>query len=223
MSLENVVWRSLSGSQAALSAGTDRIRRFAKGYSPIVGYADPAKPDFQSLAPYCEAGEQLYCAYWRGPVPRGWTVEVDASMCAMLWKGGRAPDEPPVDAVRLTLEHVPQMQALAALTRPGPFAERTIEMGEFYGVLEDGKLLAMAGERMHSGNLREISGVCTQPEHQGRGFARRLTELVIRKQLARGEVPFLHVISTNHRAISLYQQVGFAVEREVPLRVIRRV
>ena len=88
--------------------------------------------------------------------------------------------------------------ALALLTKPGPFGPRTIELGEYFGYFDDGdRLIAMAGERMAAAGLHEISGVCTHPEHQGRGLARRLMLKLIRRQLLRGETPFLHVMRAN--------------------------
>ena len=221
--LENIVWRCLTGSQAHLAAGTDHVRRFARGYSPIIGYANAAHAGLEELAPYCAPGERLYSSDWAGPTPPGWTLEVDTFMCAMLWRGREAPgDDLALSAVRLTDADVPRMVALAQLTRPGPFAERTFEMGEYFGVFEGGELVAMAGERMQSGRLREISGVCTRPGHEGRGLATRLTQLLMRRQLARGEIPFLHVASANARARAIYEALGFRVDREVPLRIVRR-
>lgn len=220
--LANIMWRSFSGSQAHLARGTDRIRRYAPGYSPLIGYDDPSRPDFAALAPYCDPGERFYCSEWTGPEPAGWKIEVDSSMCAMLWTGGTPAPDIALNAVRLRTEHVPQMMALTALTRPGPFGERTVELGEWHGVFEDGHLIAMAGERLQAGNLHEISGICTQPEHQGRGLARRMTEVIVRIQLARGQTPFLHVASSNARALELYKRIGFVVEREVPMRVVSR-
>ena len=223
MDLGNILWRAFSGSHAHLTSGTERIRRYARGYTPLIGYADPSEPDFAALAPYCDVGERFYCAYWRGPAPEGWAVEVESTMCAMVWNGGPAPGEDPaLGAVRLGPQHVPQMMALAAITKPGPFAERTAELGEFHGIVEDGELVAMAGERMHASPFREVSGVCTRPGHEGRGFGRCLTQLVIRRQLARGEIPFLHVMSANARARTLYERLGFRVDGEVVVRVVCR-
>jgi ribosomal protein S18 acetylase RimI-like enzyme len=218
--LANIIWRSLSGSHARIASGTDRIRRYARGFPPLMGYADPSNPDFAAIAPYCSPGERFYCAEWRGPEPAGWKIEVDTTMCAMLWNG--TPPDPAVSsaAVRLGLEHVPQMTALAALTRPGPFADRPMEIGEWYGILDGDRVVAIAGERLHEGKFREISGVCTLPEYQGRGYARLLTERVLLSQLARGLKPFLHVASANARARTLYGRMGFAEEREVPMRII---
>jgi ribosomal protein S18 acetylase RimI-like enzyme len=218
--LANIVWRSLSGSHARLAAGTDRIRRYACGFPPLIGYADIAQPDFAALAPFCAPGERFYCAEWRGPEPSGWKVEVDTAMCAMLWSGIAPGADDSFPAVRLGAEHVAQMTALAALTRPGPFADRPLQIGEWFGVLDGDRVVAIAGERLHAGHLREISGVCTLPQYQGRGYARRLTECVLRSQLARGLTPFLHVASANARARSLYERMGFVVAREVPMRIV---
>jgi ribosomal protein S18 acetylase RimI-like enzyme len=220
VTLENIIWRSLKGSQAHIAAGTDSIRRFAPGFPPLVGYADTANPDFASLAPFCTAGERFYCAEWRGAEPPGWKIEVDTTMCAMLWSGTPPDPAGSAAAVRLGLEHVPQMTVLAALTKPGPFADRPMEIGEWYGVLDGDRVVAIAGERLHEGKFREISGVCTLPEYQGRGYARLLTEKILLSQLARGLMPFLHVASANARARTLYERMGFVVEREVPMRIV---
>ena len=220
--LANIVWRALSGSHAHLASGTGSIRRYTKGYTPLIGYEDTSRPDFEALAPFCDIGERFYCAEWRGAAPRDWSVELDSTMCAMIWNGAAPPEDPGLPAIRLGPEHVQRMMALAAITRPGPFAERTAELGEFHGIVEDGELIAMAGERMHAGRLREVSGVCTRPGHEGRGFGRRLTQLVIRRQLARGQSPFLHVMSVNARARTLYERMGFRFDREVAVRVVCR-
>jgi len=220
----NIIWRCMAGSQRRLTAGTDHARRYLKGFSPIIAFAEPGRPDFAALAAVCEPGERFYCSEWSGAVPDGWTLERDARMLVMGWAGGAAPvEDPSLDARPLCAEHVPQMCALAELTRPGPFDVRTIEFGEYFGVFDGDRLLAMAGERMQDRSLREVSGICTHPDAQGRGLARRLTELVVRRELARGETPFLHVVSTNARAIGLYQRIGFTVAREVPVRIVSRL
>ena len=114
------------------------------------------------------------------------------------------------------------MVALTEVTRPGPFGDRTIELGEWHGVFDGDKLIAMAGERLKAGELHEVSGICTLPEYQGRGLAKRLTLLIIRIQLARRETPFLHVASTNTRARELYRKLGFVLDQEVAMRVVSR-
>ena len=114
------------------------------------------------------------------------------------------------------------MLALVELTHPGPFRERTIELGSLVGVRERGRLLAMAGERMWIGDHREVSGVCTHPEAQGRGLARLLMARVINRMLRPGQTPFLHVESANARAIRTYEGLGFVKRAEFPLLYARR-
>jgi ribosomal protein S18 acetylase RimI-like enzyme len=221
--LDNVFWHALAGPQATISAGTATARRFARGFTPLLGFATPQQPDFGALSPFCEAGEQFYCADWTGTAPPDWRVDVEGTMYRMVWDGpAPATDEAP-EAIPLTPAHADQAMALAALTKPGPFGPRTIEMGEYFGLFEAGRLIAMTGERMHAPGLREVSGVCTHPGQQGRGLARKLIAKVVRRHLLRGETPFLHVMTGNTGAVKLYQSMGFRVWREGPVRVVTRV
>jgi GNAT superfamily N-acetyltransferase len=220
--LDNIFWNTLSGQHAHLSSGTDRARRYASGFSPIVGFPDPLQPDFAALAPFCEPGERFYCDAWSGPAPEGWRIEAESTMYRMVWDGVLpARDEAP-DAIPLGPQHAAQALELALLTRPGPFGLRTIELGDYFGYFDDARLVAMAGERMAAPGLREISGVCTHPDHQGRGYARRLMLKLIRRQLLRGETPFLHVMRANEAAHGLYLRMGFRDYLETVVRVVSR-
>jgi GNAT superfamily N-acetyltransferase len=220
--LDNIVWHTLTGPQARFSAGGDEARRYARGFSPIIGFADQARPNFAALSPVCEPGEHFYTDGWSGIAPSGWRIEVEATMFKMIWEAAAPADDAAPDAVPLGPEHAAQALALAELTRPGPFGLRTIELGEYFGVFDGERLIAMAGERMHAGALREISGVCTHPDHQGRGLARRLMLKLIRRQMQRDETPFLHVMSSNVGARQLYERMGFRNYRESVVRVVSR-
>ncbi len=221
--LDDVFWRAFSGAQRALTVGTEWARRYAPGFSPILAFANPARPDFAQLLPYFALGEHVYCPDWTGQAPTGWRIERDAKMVRMAWARGDAPAAPHIaDAVPVEIRHAPQALELALLTNPGPFGLRTIELGDYLGVFEDGRLVAMAGERLHAGRLREVSGICTHPDVRGRGQAMQLTAQVIGRQLARGQVPFLHVMSGNVGARALYERMGFVVYREVVVRIVSR-
>lgn len=222
--LDNIMWHALSGAQARFAVGSGAVRRFAPGFSPIVGFEDSSKPDFEGLTKLCEPGEHFYCENWAGAVRAGWQVEAESTMVKMVWDAAcPVADEAP-EAVPLTGAHAQQALDLALLTKPGPFGLRTIELGDYFGCFDaDGHLMAMAGERMQAASLREISGVCTHPDFQGRGFARRLMLKLVRRQMQRGETPFLHVMSANAGARGLYERIGFRSHREVVVRVISRV
>ncbi|MDM0112307.1 GNAT family N-acetyltransferase [Variovorax sp. J22R133] len=221
--LDNIPWHSLTGPHARYSLGTGGARRYAPGFSPIIAFANPASPDFAALEQFCAPGEHFYCGGLSGSVPSGWQIDAGTTANQMLWDAAVIPaDDGALLAVRLGPSHVPQILELVAVTQPGPFAERTIELGEYLGVFEAGRLVAMAGERMAARGLREISGVCTHPDFQGRGLARRLVEKLIRLELARGETPFLHVMQDNSHARRIYERMGFRHHQEVALQIVSR-
>lgn len=120
-----------------------------------------------------------------------------------------------LDIVDLGPDDAAEMLALATLTRPGPFMARTPELGDFVGVKVDGRLVAMAGERMKPDGMTEVSGVCTDPDHRGRGYAAALMRVVMGRIRARGEVPFLHAYAANTGAIAIYERLGFRFRREL--------
>ncbi len=218
--LDNIVWHTLAGPHAIYSAGTDEARRYAPGFSPIVGFANPDAPNVQALRAYCEPGEHFYCDGWSGAAPAGWQIEMESTMFKMVWEAGMPEGDGAPEVVRLGPQHAGQAHELATLTRPGPFGPRTIELGEYFGIFDGPRLVSMAGERFFAGRLREISGVCTHPDFQGRGLARLLMVLLIRRQLQRDETPFLHVMHDNVNACRLYQRMGFKIYKESVVRVI---
>lgn len=218
--LDNITWHTLAGPHAKYAIGAGEARRYAPGFSPIVAFADPVCPDFAALASYCAPGEQFYSDGWSGAVAAGWRIDAESTMFKMIWDAAMpAADEAP-EAIALGPEHAAQALELALLTRPGPFGLRTIELGEYFGCFDGQRLVAMAGERMHAGRLREISGVCTHPDFQGQGYARRLMVKLVRRQLQRGETPFLHVMRDNANARELYRRLGFVDYRESVVRVV---
>lgn len=113
-----------------------------------------------------------------------------------------------------------EMLALATLTVPGPFFEKTHRLGDFVGVKQDGRLIAMAGERMRPAGFTEVSGVCTHPDHRGHGYASALMRVVTQRILERGEQAFLHAYAANTATIALYESLGFSVRAPVTYTVL---
>ena len=198
--LDNIMWHTLTGPHSRYASGAGGARRYAAGFSPLLGFENPASPDFGALAGCCNPDEHFYCAGWSGSAPADWQVDAETTMFKMVWEA-RIPDaEEAPDAVRLGPEHV----------------QRALDFGYFDGL----ELVAMAGERMFAGVLREISGVCTHPKFQGRGLARRLMLKLVRRQMLRGETPFLHVMRENGGARQLYERMGFRNYMESVVRVV---
>jgi hypothetical protein len=128
----------------------------------------------------------------------------------------------PIDHLELGDADAPEMLALARLTDPGPFFERTHRLGGFVGLRHEGRLIAMAGERMKVPGFTEVSAVCTHPDHRGRGLAGALMRVVAQRILARGDTPFLHSYAANTGAVRLYETLGFRFRAEMRFTIIRR-
>ena len=151
--------------------------------------------------------------------PAGTVVSGRSVVCQMVARALK-PVAAEFEVVALSNEDAPQMLALAQLTEPGPFFERTHELGDFIGVKADGRLVAMAGERMRPNGHTEVSGVCTHPDHRGRGYAAGLIHRVGERIVERGETPFLHVYATNAAAIGLYERLGYVRSRELAITAL---
>jgi GNAT superfamily N-acetyltransferase len=131
-------------------------------------------------------------------------------------------DRGKAEIVQLGAADSNEMKELTALTKPGPFERRTHELGTYLGIKSEGKLIAMAGERMKVPGFTEVSAVCTHPEHTGRGYARMLMSRVMQGIFERGETPFLDVREDNARAIGLYELLGFRKRSLLHLAVLRK-
>ncbi len=127
------------------------------------------------------------------------------------------------EAVLLTVDDVPEMIALVALTDPGPFRTRTIELGPYLGIRRGGELIAMAGVRQTLPSYAEISAVCTHPDHRGQGLARRLIRAVAAEITATGRIPFLHTGGTNVTAQRLYTAMGFTISNRMHVTIVEAV
>jgi predicted GNAT family acetyltransferase len=114
------------------------------------------------------------------------------------------------------------MIALTDAAFPGFFRARTCEMGSYFGIRSNGRLIAMGGERITLDGYPEISGICTHPDHRGKGYAENLIWHLVRNHRREGLVSWLHVSATNQRAIDLYRRMGFTEAREVTLHLVSR-
>lgn len=214
--LDDPVAASLRGPHARLA----RRHGTALGYLPEVAsfLAIPADSDgaWDDLAQLLGPGGFADLFSSAATPPPDWRQLFRLDGFQMVAPDGLDGDaEPAPDLVALGPGDVPEMLALVDRTRPGPFGPRTIEMGHYLGVRDQGRLVAMAGERLHPPGWVEISAVCTAPEARGRGLAAALVRGVGAGIAARGERPFLHVSAANTGAIGLYRRLGFEARRDV--------
>jgi len=217
------IWDALTTRQAYLAVGDEKVKRYPADIAPFIAArgGDPAAR--AAMADWATAGELLYLIDGDEVPTAGWEVEKSSAVLQMVYRGKRGVDGADGEYSVLGPDDVPEMLGLTALAFPGYFRARTVELGTYVGVRVDGRLVAMAGMRMFPGDFREVSGVCTHPDHRGRGYARRLIAATVAEILDQGHTPFLHVDAANHGARTAYEAIGFEVRAELPFVGLRRV
>jgi ribosomal protein S18 acetylase RimI-like enzyme len=212
--LDNAVWHSLAGAHEQFGEREGLAARYDPEISIFGGVADGRDDvwlDLQKLV-----GPSGVAVLFRAevpPLPKAWT-RLDGGRGHQMVLRALAPVDVP-DHRELGIDDVGEMLALVELTRPGPFAVRTVELGGYVGVFDGSRLVAMAGQRLAPPGFREVSAVCTHPDFRGRGLAAGLTALVAQRILDRGERPFLHHAADNDAARRVYEAIGFEFRRQI--------
>lgn len=222
--LDAVIWQALTGAQRRFAEGDDLARRYPAAVAPFAAVRETASASYDSLLRLVHDEEEvaLFTVEAVEPPPVFQVTRrapVDQMVLRAFPPRSRAAD---ARSTPLSTADVPEMLDLVARTKPGPFGIRTIELGQYIGRREGGRLVAMAGERMRIDGFTEISAVCVDPDYRGRGLGVDVMEALIGSIIARSDVPFLHVFSTNDSAIALYRKLGFVLRRRLHLAVLRR-
>jgi predicted GNAT family acetyltransferase len=205
--LDNLGWHALNLHHAHFAIGSGRAKRYPGDVGFLAALADHSDSAYRDLAQIVLPGDPIALFETQPPVVCDQSVPEPAST---------------VDVVTLTTADVPEILHLIELTHPGPFLPRTIEMGNYLGIRQQGRLIAMAGERLYPPGYCEISAVCTHPDHQGKGYARQMVSRLVNQNWQRGDVPFLHVAPQNTSAIRLYETLHFRVRGEQRATVLSR-
>jgi len=225
LELDNPIWRSLCTCHARYAQGDSLAKRFLPEFGPLAGMKDQSPESYRSLAQLFDPEDFAVLFLHSEPqIPQGWKIlrhepmeqMVCASTAAELAPFARS--EPAIET--LSSADIPEILELTTLTEPGPFRQRTFELGGFLGIREAGRLAAISGQRLALPGLTEVSAVCTHPDFRGRGYAKVLVAAVAQAIRLRGETPLLHVLQSNTGAIRVYESVGFAVRRTFHLAVV---
>jgi predicted GNAT family acetyltransferase len=220
--LDRPVWSALETRHRTFAEGGGLARRYRPSIIPFAAAAANDPESLHALGKLVPAGESVILAQADAiALPRTLVAASTADGVQMI-------AEHPLQAVsdprirQLTREDAAEMLALASLTRPGPFTLEAMSLGDFWGVKIDGRLAAMAGERMKQPGHSELSGVCSHPDFRGGGLARLLSLFVANRIMARDEVPYLHAYASNAAAIKLYESIGFRLRSAMNIAVVRR-
>jgi predicted GNAT family acetyltransferase len=219
--LDRPVWSALTTGDRRFAEGGPLALRFPPDIAPFGATADDSAEAFAALRDLLspEGRIALVTVDKLKPYP-GLEAMREAPVVQMIALEARPSPSHDLKPIVLGAADVPEMLDLATRTQPGPFGPRTHELGQYIGVRVDGALAAMAGERMRLDGCVEISAVCVDPEHRGRGYAALLVAWLVRRLREEGATPFLHVFTDNVSAIALYERLGFTIRKPLRLTVL---
>ncbi len=220
--LDRPAWNALQTAHAGLAEGDALAMRYPPSIVPFAAARDDAPESIAALAALPAMGEMMALVE-AGPiiVPDGFDIVVDSTLVQMTG-GSKHPrvEDPQIEP--LTPDDAEEMLGLATLTKPGPFTLGAQRLGTFWGIRIDGRLAAMAGQRMRQPGFGELSGLCTHPDFQKRGLGTLLFRHVAGEISARGDEVYLHAYASNANAIALYEHMGFSIRSRMNVKIVQR-
>jgi ribosomal protein S18 acetylase RimI-like enzyme len=116
------------------------------------------------------------------------------------------------DCIRLTPVYADQLSELYTLGGGAAFSPAQMQNGVFYGIMVDGRLVAVAGTHVVSPayGVAALGNIFTHPDHRGWGYATVTTSAVVAELFGRGISDIvLNVAQDNETAIHVYEKLGF--------------
>lgn len=222
--LDNPIFNALNSADKHFNLGDATVGYFPSDVSPFAALPDWSLPMQDLLYKRLPKDRSWSILLAKEPAldSRYWEIKFEAPLWQMVCPELVPVYNKAVSIQPLTESHVPAMLALTAATKPGPFYANTFAFGNYHGIFDGDKLVAMAGERLHLDTYTEISAVCTNPGYTGKGYAALLISFLAEKIVATGKIPFLHVLATNERAIAVYHRLGFTHRADIYFKVFQR-
>ena len=224
--LDNPVWAALDSTHSHFARVHGSARAYVEPVSPFMGTQRLDAQGWADLARLDDSARLIRNEIT--DIPNGAKVVFRAGLRQMV--------APVVDVFEtrhttrpLTIADVPAMLDLTDRTIPGPFRERTIDLGGYIGIFapcddhsHDNRevLMAMAGRRMQTPDYCEISAVCTDPTFLRQGAAAQLTRMVAAEIQSEGKTAFLHVSDENPKGGLLYESLGFTVRARLEVAAV---
>lgn len=213
LQLDNPAWAALTGPQRSFALGFDHVKRYRPANLSFAAFDHAYPGSLPDLDQWLQPGEVFFLIGELPALPANWSILSEIPCLQMINPDRIKPMDKSVEMIPLTEVHKQEMQELVQKVLPGYFAPDTYQLGNYYGIWEDGQLAAMAGERMRVTGMCELSAICTHPQYTGRKYAQHLITALCNNNLDKGIIPFLHVSDTNERAVKLYEFMGFSTRR----------
>jgi ribosomal protein S18 acetylase RimI-like enzyme len=219
--LDNPCYEALKGRQAEFAIKGENVFKYRKDVFVFAGLPDMTPKSIENVSKLSQKGDFMGLMGFKVDASPYFKLGFEVQAYQMLTD--KVPDYKPMDYVELAKADTPEVAELVKLTEPGPYAPNVLELGKYVGIRDNGKLVAMVGERVKLDGYTEMSLVCTHPDHRGKGYAKTLSGVIIEDIIERGETPFLHVMVHNIAALKLYEKLGFTTRVEYPITAYIRL
>lgn len=219
--MDNPVWEALNGRQAEFAIKGDGVLKYRPDVFIFAGIPDDSSDTIEKVAELYKQGEIMGLMGFKLDIEPYFKRVFDVQAYQMLTD--KVPEYKSVDYVKLTKDDSSQIEELVELTKLGPYRPNVIELGNYVGIKDADKLVAMVGERVNLDGFTEVSLVCTHPDYRGKGYAKTLSGVVIEGIIDRGDMPFLNVMTHNTAAFNLYNKLGFSTRVEYTISAYMRL
>ena len=219
--LDNPIWGSLTSRHRPLALRQGDAARYPPTFAPFLAIASVEVEFPDAIASLLAPDETVYLLGVAPASTGQWSLHAYAELAQMVCTTPIPVVDGP-EVIELSETHRADVLALTALVYPHYFRPHAMELGRYFGIYQHGQLAAMIGERLGTDAFQEMSAICTHPDFLGRGYARRLTALLTNDTLEHGRTPFLHVSHENHRAKTLYEQLGYQHRRDIGFWSLRK-
>jgi ribosomal protein S18 acetylase RimI-like enzyme len=211
--LDNPVWYSLAESHKKLALVYNNTHFYHPDYCAFGAYNE-IPDNGEDLVAYAKLVPSFFIFGEKPSIPQSLKLK-DELLCLQMIVRHKI-DIPYTDEiVKLKDRHREALLGLVKIVYPEYFKSKTADLGNYYGIFKDNKLVTITGERMQMKGFTEVSAVITHPEHTGKGYAKQLVAHTANAILEQNKTPFLHVAKTNISAVNLYQKLGFETRREI--------
>tara|TARA_R110000868_G_scaffold295299_2_gene555720 strand:- start:378 stop:1064 length:687 start_codon:yes stop_codon:yes gene_type:complete len=214
-SLKNPVWFALNETHKNLELSVNGVRFYNPDICTFGAFEDVAKTA-EALNSYAKLCDSFFLVT-EDSIP---TFDTNQVILNKKIEGCQMVLDKLVDfevtetIVPLTEEYKDEIYNLIWLVMPGYYQKRSFEMGNYYGIFKDEKLVSITGQRIQTNDFIELSGVVTHLEYMRKGLAKQLVYFVTEEIIKTNKKAILHTTKGNS-AIALYKSLGYNLTRDM--------
>jgi ribosomal protein S18 acetylase RimI-like enzyme len=211
--LDNPVWHSLNEAHKEFALTYDGLKCYQPDLCPFGGYKNNYSIATQ-INEYAKIIDNFFIVGEKPEFSDDLILEKEL-VCLQMVIDRKIDLDIREEIIHLNESYSQDLFKLVNLVQAGYFKNKTILLGDYYGIFANGSLIAVAGERMKMNDFTEVTAIVTHPDHTGKGYAKQLIAHVVNKITNENKVPYLHVAETNYGAINLYNKSGFNIRRKI--------